>query len=361
MKMSFREVIHDRWFEFCQNSSRHGLMTYRNYRQSGLSGGPLLSFRKLLWLCIEMCTEKMKSEILVSVVVCTYNRADLLTGCLDSLKSQTLSESSYEVIVIDNNSGDQTQEVAKKFVAQIANLRIILEEKQGLSHARNRGWQESTGQYVAYLDDDAKAAPDWCEKILAAFQEKWPDTAAVGGKILPWYLKMPPEWFSDVLETRSWGDVPGFLSPEQARYGFSGSNMAFRRDVLSEYNGFNPSFGMIGNKMRFAEETELFYRLSADSHRLWYDPEILVYHLVTDADMKCAYRFLRGYRAGTAMIHLEQRRVFSRLYMFNLRKLVITLVDFPILSKPGMFWRSRYALWLGRLGSTLGYLSGQRR
>ena len=219
-----------------------------------------------------------------------------------------------------------------------------------MSHARNRGWQEAQGQYVAYLDDDAKASSDWCERILAAFREQDAATAAVGGKILPWYLKKPPEWFSDVLETRSWGDVPRFLSTEQARYGFSGSNMAFRRDVLSEYNGFNARFGMVGNKMYFAEETELFYRISADSNRLWYDPEILVYHLVTDANMKCAHRFLRGYRAGTAMIHLEQRRVFSKLYMFNLRKLVITLINFPMSSSDGIPWRSRYALWVGIVG-----------
>ena len=308
-----------------------------------------------------MYIEKMKSEILVSVVVCTYNRADLLIGCLDSLKSQTLSESNYEVIVIDNNSCDQTQEIAKKFIAQIANLRIILEEKQGLSHARNRGWQEARGLYIAYMDDDAKAPSDWCERILAAFREQDATTAAVGGKILPWYLKKPPEWFSDILETRSWGDVPGFLSTDQARYGFSGSNMAFRKDVLSEYNGFNARFGMVGNKMYLAEETELFYRISADSNRLWYDPEIMVYHLVPDANMKCAHRFLRGYRAGTAMIRIEQRQVFSKLYMFNLRKLVITLVNFPISSNERLPWRSRYALWLGSVGSTLGYLFGPNR
>lgn len=303
----------------------------------------------------------MNPEPVISVIVCTYNRADLLAECLDSLNSQTLDESNYEVIIIDNNSSDHTQDVAHGFVDRIANFRVFLEEIQGLSHARNRGWREAKGQYVAYLDDDAKASPTWCERILAAFSEQGTTTAAVGGKILPWYLKKPPEWFSDIIETRSWGDAPGFLSPEHAKYGFSGSNMAFRKDILSQYNGFDARFGMVGNKIYFAEETELFYRISADSHRLWYDPEIMVYHLVTDANMKCAHRFLRGYRAGTAMIHLEQRQVFSKLYMFNLRKLVITLVDFPISSKVGMAWRSRYVLWLGRLGSTLGYLFGHSR
>lgn len=302
----------------------------------------------------------MTSYVEISVVVCTYNRADLLAGCLDSVCSQTLDKERYEVIVVDNRSSDHTQEIAQKFVGDIKNFKVVLEEKQGLSHARNRGWQEASGLYVAYLDDDAKAAPNWCEKNLAAFQGKSPGTVAVGGKILPWYRERPPAWFSDVLETRSWGETPGYLSQEQSEYGFSGSNMSFRRDVLSAYHGFNPAFGMSGNKMSFAEETELFSRLCADHYRFWYDPEIVVYHLVSPASLRLVNRFKRGYRSGAATASLKGRRLFSKLYLYNVRKLVFALAGFPIGSHADLSWRSRYAIWLGRVGTTLGYLLGNK-
>lgn len=308
-----------------------------------------------------MCVEKMKSKGEITVVVCTYNRADLLAGCLASLETQTLDKDRFEVVVVDNNSTDHTQEVVHRFVGRIENLRVVIEHKQGLSHARNRGWQEAQCPLVGYLDDDAMASNFWCEKVLAAFEESGELTAAVGGKILPWYQVPKPTWFSDVLEIRSCGDSAGFLPPEHARNGFSGSNMAFKKETLSAYGGFNPQFGMSGNTMYFGDETELFGRLFEDARRLWYDPEIKVYHLVSSDNMTLVNRYVRGYRAGVAQAHLQNRQVLSKLYVFNLRKLVFLLVDFPLIPKGGVSWKARYALWLGRFGSTLGYLFGPNR
>lgn len=303
----------------------------------------------------------MKVKVEMTVVVCTYNRADLLAGCLASFETQTLDKDRFEVIVIDNNSTDHTQEVAHSFAGRIENFRVVLEHKQGLSHARNRGWLEAQGPYVGYLDDDAMASNSWCEKILAAFEESDELTAAVGGKILPWYQVPKPKWFSDVLEIRSCGDSAGFLPPEHARNGFSGSNMVLRKDILSAYGGFNPQFGMSGDTMYFSEETELFGRLFEDARRLWYDPEIIVYHLVSADNMKLANRFARGYKTGVAQACLQGRQVLSTLYLFNLRKLFFLLVEFPLIPKEGLSWKARYALWLGSFGATLGFLFGSNR
>lgn len=303
----------------------------------------------------------MKSKVEMTVVVCTYNRADLLAGCLASLETQTLDKGRFEVIVVDNNSTDHTQDVAYSFIGRIENLRVVLEPRQGLSHARNRGWREAEGLYVGYLDDDAIASSSWCEKVLAAFEKSGELTAAVGGKILPWYQVPKPDWFSDVLEIRSCGDSAGVMPPEHARNGFSGSNMAFRKCILSAYGGFNPQFGMRGSTMYFADETELFGRLFKDARRLWYDSEIMVYHLVSSDNMKLVKRYARGYRSGIAQAHLQKRKVLSKLYLFNIRKLVFLIIDFPLSPKNGLKWKARYALWLGRFGTTLGYLFGCNR
>ena len=88
----------------------------------------------------------------ISVVVCTYNRADLLASVLQSLCEQTLNCSHYEIIVVDNNSGDNTRAVTEDYCRRYPNVHYYLETSQGLSNARNHGWQVAKSKYVAYLD-----------------------------------------------------------------------------------------------------------------------------------------------------------------------------------------------------------------
>ena len=101
------------------------------------------------------------SSPLISVVVCTFNRADLLETSLEALDEQILESSEYEVIVVDNNSTDNTLNVVEELCNRLTSLRYCFEPNQGLSHARNRGWREAMGEYVAYIDDDCKVPGQW--------------------------------------------------------------------------------------------------------------------------------------------------------------------------------------------------------
>ena len=245
-------------------------------------------------------------QYLISVVVCTYNRDDLLGTCLESLVAQTADKSLYEVIVVNNNSTDHTQKVADGFAHQYPNFRVIFESAISLSHARNCGWKEAQGEYVAYIDDDAQASPDWCERILKAFSNVKPAPVAVGGKILPWYESSPPVWFSDELETRTWGDEAGFLKPPRDAYGFSGSNMAFPRRIFYKLGGFSTGFGMVGGKLRMGEDTEFFFRLYKNGKdKIWYDPEIQVKHFTPTTHFFLSYRLKRAYVTGTSYAYLK--------------------------------------------------------
>lgn len=141
-------------------------------------------------------SENLMNKLRLSIVVCTYNRADLLVDCLESLVNQDVDPESYEVIIVNNNSTDKTLEVVDRFAKKYPNIRTVQELNQGLSHARNRGWREARGKYVAYIDDDAKASPDWCKRILNTFSTVTPTPAAVGGQIFPYYETLPPAWFS---------------------------------------------------------------------------------------------------------------------------------------------------------------------
>jgi len=94
-------------------------------------------------------------------VICTHNRADLLADVLETICKQSLTAPGYEIIVVDNDSEDDTRRVTEAVSHRYSNVRYILEPRCGLSHARNRGLREANGQYVAFMDDDCKAPTHW--------------------------------------------------------------------------------------------------------------------------------------------------------------------------------------------------------
>jgi glycosyltransferase involved in cell wall biosynthesis len=249
---------------------------------------------------------------MLSVVVCTYNRAALLAQVLESLSRQTIAPEQMEVIVVDNNSQDETADIAESLLAQFKNHQFLHEPRQGLSYARNRGWQAASGKYIAFLDDDAKANPDWCERIVSAFASVSPAPVAVGGPIYPWYEIPPPSWFSDDFEIRTWGNDVGYLPESRARFGFSGSNMTFPKKILEKYQGFNHTFGMVGGKLGLGEEAELFSRIFMDEPYFWYDPSIKVLHWVPIRNMKIYYRLVRMYKSGRTRALIERQQVVQK-------------------------------------------------
>ena len=107
----------------------------------------------------------------ISLVICTYNRAKFIGEALDSIAKQTLSPALFELIIVNNNCTDNTEEICKRFIAQYPNLDInyVIETNQGLSFARNRGIAESKNPIITYVDDDAYAKADFLERIYNFF------------------------------------------------------------------------------------------------------------------------------------------------------------------------------------------------
>lgn len=229
-------------------------------------------------------------SLTVSVIVCTYNRADLLPGCLESLVAQTANKKDYEVIVVNNNSTDSTQEIAEAFAAREPNFRVVIEIAQGLSHARNRGFREARTEYVAYIDDDAKAEPDWIERALRIVEEQSPDI--FGGSIYPFYLTEKPPWFKDAYEIRQTTERPMELKDKDY---ISGSNIFFRRPLLESVGGFDSNLGMKGKRLSYGEETAVIVqvRQSQPDALIFYHPNLRVKHLTPAEKMRVSY-FLRS-------------------------------------------------------------------
>lgn len=295
----------------------------------------------------------------ISVIVCTYNRANLLAGCLESLVNQTLDKALYEVIIVDNNCTDATPQIAEGFVSRHQNFRVVKEKKQGLSHARNRGWIEARGEYVAYLDDDAQATPEWCERILNAFATVHPKPVAVGGKILPRYETAPPKWFAEDLEIRTWGEEKGFLESKRAPYGFSGSNMALPKHILKKYGGFSPEYGMVGNKVRVGDETELFLRIYQDYPYFWYDPEIIVHHWVPRQKMTVMYCVRRAFHCGLSSAKLRGNKISYFRYYKSMIKIGFDFLLIPFHLPWFSAQRTQILVQkVMKLASRFGYLQG---
>ncbi|NQT03917.1 MAG: DUF115 domain-containing protein [Planctomycetes bacterium] len=225
------------------------------------------------------------SKVRISVVVATHRRPDYLTKLLNSLSEQTLGKEYYEVIVVDNNSQDNTKEV----VAGYPSFRYIFEEKLGLSYARNTGIRAAVGDIVAFIDDDSEADPGWLQALLDIY-DKYPDTWAVGGKILLMWDVEPPEWLTEEYYSNLglWdqGDVAGGMQwPKR----LAGSNCSFQKDILLVLGCFKPELGRVGCIQLAHEETEVQKRIYQTGHTIYYNPEAIVYHHVPASKMNKAY------------------------------------------------------------------------
>jgi len=212
---------------------------------------------------------------LLSIVVCTYNRSDWLTGCLSSLEPQC-ENLPVEILVLDNNSTDSTSQVVRQYCERTPRIKYVFENRQGLSYARNRGFMEAEGKYIAYIDDDARACPGWIGAILNFF-ENYPDAAGVGGQHKAFSSVPIPKWFPGEYGTRSLGQETRLLGDKEW---ISGTNMVFRKSALLEVGGFDPAIGMIGDKVSYGEETQLTLRMLARGMKIYYCAEMQVEHAI---------------------------------------------------------------------------------
>ncbi len=265
---------------------------------------------------------------LVSVIVCTYNRASLLRGCLDSLRQQSSDRQLFEVIVVDNNSTDTTAAVALEFAEICPHFRTVVATQQGLSCARNVGWQTAQGTYVAYIDDDAIAAPDWVDCIIQ-FATAHPEIQVFGGPYDAFTLRELPPWFPPEYGRLDFGDRthPIELGPEW----IPGSNMIFKQRIFKEYGGFDPELGMKGQQTAYGEEINLLARLNQAGIAIYYVPSLKVKHLIADYKMSLRWLLTSIYRAGcsASQTFAQQRSLYPHC---------AALVKFSLLAPIKLIW-----------------------
>lgn len=207
---------------------------------------------------------------MISVIVCTRDRARKLERCLRHMgESFRGIDLSWQVVVVDNASTDDTKAVAAEF-ADVLPLFYVHEAKRGLSHARNRGVSVAEHSIIAFTDDDCLVAPGWLQSILGEFS-RHPGLSILGGRV---ELADPGDY---PVAIRDHDHAQAITTADQILTIMSGCNLSFRRDVFAEVGRFDTAFGK-GKHIGAAEDLDFLYRALRQGHAIRYSPAVLVRH-----------------------------------------------------------------------------------
>jgi glycosyltransferase involved in cell wall biosynthesis len=233
----------------------------------------------------------------ISVIICAYTeeRWHDLVKAVDSLHEQIVPPLEI-VVVIDHNA-----DLFVRAKEQWSNI-IVTEssEARGLSGARNHGIAIAKGKFVAFLDDDAVAEPDWLQRLSKHFED--PDILGVGGAVEPYWLSKQPSWFPEefywVLGC-SYSGLPQTLSVVRNPYG---GCTCFLREVFEVVGGFREGIGRVGSNPMGGEETELCIRAKQRwPHKVFlYDPQARIHHRIPPHRANWRYFRLRCYAEGVS-------------------------------------------------------------
>ena len=288
----------------------------------------------------------------ITVVLCTYNRCESLATALESVAISRLPPSiSWEVLVVDNNSTDQTRRVIEGFASRYpARFRYAFEPHPGKSHALNTAIRRTDADILAFMDDDVRVEPDWLHLLTRILDDQ--EYAGAGGRILPEAGFTPPAW----LETSgryALAPLAMFdLGPTAGRLREPpfGTNMAFRRDVFARYGDFRRDLGpQPGSEIR-SEDTEFGMRLLEGGERLWYEPAAVVHHAIAPSRITRQYFLKWWFDKARAEIREQGIPPETRWYvggipLIMVRRLIAWTFRWLVAFRSGLRFSAKLKLW----------------
>jgi glycosyltransferase involved in cell wall biosynthesis len=241
----------------------------------------------------------------ITVAICTWNRSRLLAQTLEGLRALTVpADVRWELLVVDNNSTDDTSAVIDRF-AGVLPLTHIVERSQGHSHARNAAVAAARGELLVWTDDDVIVEPEWLEAYAEA-ASAFPSAAFFGGTVEPWFESEPPSWLAAHLDRLSVYVITrrsrhtAVLGPDE---GIVGANMAFRTEVLRRFP-FNTQLGRVEAGLIGGDDTELVERMKAAGHTGVWVGQAAVRHYIPSERLTRSY--VRRWYVDAGRTHIRK-------------------------------------------------------
>lgn len=256
----------------------------------------------------------MADALQVTVAIPTYNRADFLRQTLAGLVAQEFPPDQFEVLVIDNNSTDDTRAVVAEFAEKRPAPRYVRETQQGLDHARNRALTEARGAVILFGDDDILVQPDWIRQMAGPLLA---DAAsrrigAVGGEVIPVFPDGLPEW------VREWHAPLAFRAdtgPLPARHSPMGANLAFPAWVFRKVGPFHTALDRAAGNYFSGGDSEMIRRVRAAGLEVWFAPAGAVRHQMPASRTTFRYACRHAFDSARSRVidRAGQRGAFSYL------------------------------------------------
>lgn len=255
-----------------------------------------------------------------TIALCTYNHADRLARTLSDLEALRQPEAAWELLIIDNGCRDATPELLARHIWPAGwQVRVVREERLGLSNARNRAIAEARGEYVLFIDDDETPEPDWLCAYERLIRSHDPD--AFGGRIRVLFEDRRPAWLRDELlgflgELNRADAIVPLTDPYTPFYG---GNFGLRKSVCEKVGLFDATLGRKGTDNTGGEEVDFYRRLLAAGFKVWWTPEAVIHHRIQAEKLSRAYFLDLHYRMGR-MEAIRTRGGRSRLpppYLFG--------------------------------------------
>lgn len=278
----------------------------------------------------------------ITVAIPTYNGAEKIPKVFEKLQQQTgLENVNWEIIVIDNNSSDDTSKVVKEY--QDINflpveLKYYFESQQGASSARQRAVKEAKGELIAFLDDDNLPEINWLAEAVI-FAQKHPKAGAYNGKIFGKYETNPPDNFQVIenhLAIRDRGKKAILFEPDKLRLPPSAGLVVRKKSWLESVPQKTKFTGIIGNLRGSGEDYEILLYLDKAGWEIWYNPSQKIEHYIPASRLEKQYLLTLAMSNGLAICQLRMINaefwqipiIFLKTFFGNLRRVVIQYLKY---------------------------------
>lgn len=285
--------------------------------------------------------------IYISVIICTYRRPESLALALESLTRQSWQRGGWELVIVENDlqPSSAVAAVVSGFKLRLP-LKWCLEKNIGLSRARNRGIRESSGVYVAFLDDDAEALGGWLETQMISCQLHEPDFC--GGPFYALFRDPKPFWYREEYGAGYlYGDETRLLKPGEY---LGGGNSSVRKDLVLSLGGYREDLGMSGNKVAYCEDTLLMMAAwhANPNLKVLYLPDFAIMHEVRPIKMTILWQLKSWWAGGRDSAQTDNARYsylkVVRMLFYNLRLFLLKLPSLVIVLFCDLF-RPNKTLW----------------